>query len=107
MHMHNKYWKPALLAALMALGLAACGNGDEPTPTTSEEPSAPAAADESPGTSEEPEALEGEVPPEEQAGVDEDAEAPVEQAGQAPDPGAVPEEHPEADTLGEFPGGPQ
>ena len=83
--MHNKYWKPALLAALMALGLAACGNGDEPTPTTSEEPSAPAAADESPGTSEEPEALEGELPPEEQAGLDEEAEAPVEQAAEAPD----------------------
>src|SRR5690554_1805103 len=101
--MTTTFWKPTLLAALMALGLAACGNGDEPTPTTSEEPSAPAAADESPGTSEEPEALEGELPPEEQAGLDEEAEAPVEQAAEAPDPDAVPEEIPEADTLGESP----
>lgn len=100
--MHKRHWKPALLAALMALGLTACGNGDEPTPAADDE--APAAADESPAA--EPEALEDELSPEEQAGLVEEEEEAADGADidvEAPDPDEVPEEIPEAETLGESP----
>lgn len=98
--MHKRHWKPALLAALMALGLSACGNGEEPAPAADD---APTAADESPAA--EPEALEDELPPEEQAGLaDEDDEAAAEDTDVAPpDPDEVPDEIPEAETLGESP----
>ncbi|MCA1770985.1 MAG: hypothetical protein LC652_13940 [Halomonas sp.] len=99
-------WKPALLAALIALGLFGCGNGDEPTPSTAEPSSAePAVQEESAEPAEaEPEALEGELSPEEQAGLVQE-EVP---AAEATDPAAgvpneVPEEIPEAETLGESP----
>lgn len=101
--MHNRHWKPALLATLMALGLTACGNGDEPAPPATEAPAAePAVQEESAAPAEEPEALEDELPPEEQAGLTAE-EAPGDAAVEAPDPDEVPEEIPEADTLGESP----
>jgi hypothetical protein len=94
-------WKPALLAALIALGLAGCGNGDEPAPTAEESPAEPAAVEEDAGV--EPEALDDELPPEEQAGlVDDEAEA-AEEESAAEVPDEVPEEIPEAETLGESP----
>ena len=96
--MRQKPWKPALLATLMALGLAGCGNGDEPAPAA-EAPTgeaSPAPADE---------ALEGELSPEEQAGLVDDDEAAPETVDEAPDEVSeeVPEDIPEAETLGESP----
>ncbi len=99
--MVKRPWKPALLAALMALGLYGCGNGDEPTPSTAD----PAAQEESAEPAEaEPEALEDELSPEEQAGlVQEEAPAADVPAPETDVPDEVPEEIPEAETLGESP----
>lgn len=88
--MVKRPWKPVLLAALMVLGLAGCGNGDEPTPAATE----PTPAET------EPDALDDELPPEEQAGLVEEEASTAE----VTDPAAeVPEEIPEAETLGESP----
>ncbi|WP_404298271.1 hypothetical protein [Halomonas sp.] len=112
--MVNRPWKPALLAALMALGLLGCGNGDEPAQTTTDpSPAEPTAQQESveesveenaePAESE-PEALESELSPEEQAGqVQEDASA-VDVTDSAADVAdEASEERLEAETLGESP----
>lgn len=96
--MVKRPWKPALLAALMALGLYGCGNGDEPTPSTAD----PATQDESPAPAEaEPEALEDELSPEEQAGLA-DEEAPIDEVSEEMTD-EVPEDIPEGETLGESP----
>ncbi|QTF91696.1 hypothetical protein [Halomonas sp. BM-2019] len=99
--MVKRPWKPALLAALMALGLAGCGNGDEADPAAEEPPAEPAAVEES---AEPAEPLDDELSPEEQAGlVDDEADEAEAPAAEVPDPDEVPEEIPEADTLGESP----
>lgn len=96
--MVKRPWKLALLAALMALGLHGCGNGDEPTPSTAD----PATQDESPAPAEaEPEALEDELSPEEQAGLA-DEEAPIDEVSEEMTD-EVPEDIPEGETLGESP----
>lgn len=96
--MVKRPWKLALLAALMALGLYGCGNGDEPTPSTAD----PATQDESAAPAEaEPEALEDELSPEEQAGLA-DEEAPIDEVSEEMTD-EVPEDIPEGETLGESP----